>query len=103
LLITSNKNHAQRSEAFDCIFAKRAFEVSRGEVEEPMTLPENRAVSVLLTEEHLRKMIEDHLLQANEISDRVKVARIVQKLVDTGLGLPDRPWHDWDEWGKGLA
>ena len=48
-------------------------------------------------------MIEDHLLQANEISDPVKVARIVQKLVDTGLRLPDRPWRDWDEWGKGLA
>ena len=30
-------------------------------------------------------MIEDHLLQANEISDRVKVARIVQKLVEIRL------------------
>jgi hypothetical protein len=68
-----------------------------------MTAPENRAVTVLLTEEHVRRMIEDHLLQANEISDRDRVARIVQKLVDTGLRLPDRPWHDWDEWGKGLA
>src|SRR6478735_6072970 len=19
----------------------------------------------------------------------------------TSLGLPDRPWHDWDEWAKG--
>ena len=71
-------------------------------MERPMTATENRAVTVLLTEEHLRKMIEDHLLRANEIDDRVKVARTVQKLVDTGLGLPDRPWHDWDEWGKGL-
>ena len=68
-----------------------------------MTAPENRAVTVLLTEEHVRRMIEDHLLQANEISDRDRVARIVQKLVDTGLRLPDRPWHDWDEWRKGLA
>ena len=47
-------------------------------------------------------MIEDHLLKENEIGDRVKVARIVQKLLDTGLGLPDRPWHDWDEWAKGF-
>jgi hypothetical protein len=68
-----------------------------------MTATENRAVTVFLTEEHLRKMSEDHLLAANEIDDRVKVARTVQKLVDAGLGLPDRPWHDWDEWGKGLA
>ena len=34
-----------------------------------MTAPENRAVTVLLTEEHVRRMIEDHLLQANEISE----------------------------------
>jgi hypothetical protein len=47
-------------------------------------------------------MIEDHLLKENEIGDRVKVARIVQKLLDTGLGLPDTPWHDWDDWVKGL-
>jgi hypothetical protein len=47
-------------------------------------------------------MIEDHLLKEDEIGDRVKVARIVQKLLDTSLGLPDRTWHDWDEWRKGL-
>ena len=55
-----------------------------------------------LTEEHLRKMIDDHLLKEEEMGDRVKVARVVQKIVDTGLGLPDTPWHDWDEWVKGL-
>jgi hypothetical protein len=70
--------------------------------EKPMAISERRAVTVLLTEEHPRKMIEDHLLKENEIGDRVKVARIVQKLLDTGLGLPERPWHDWDEWVKGL-
>ena len=67
-----------------------------------MTATQKQAVTVLLTEEHVRKLIEDHLLQENEIDDRVKVARTVQKLVDIGLGLPDRPWHDWDEWGKDL-
>jgi hypothetical protein len=50
----------------------------------------------------LRKMIDDHLLKEEEMDDRVKVARIVQKIVDTGLELPDTPWHDWDEWVKGL-
>jgi len=25
------------------------------------------------------------------------------KVVGHRLGLPDLPWHDWDEWGKGLA
>ena len=67
-----------------------------------MAVSERRAVTVLLTEEHLRKMIEDHLLKENEIGDRPKVARIAQKLLDNGLGLPDRPWHEWDDWVKGL-
>lgn len=67
-----------------------------------MATPGRREVTVLLTEEHLQKLIEDHLLKENETDDRVKIARIVQKLVDAGLGLPDRPWHDWDEWVKGL-
>ena len=65
-----------------------------------MQTGEKRAVTVLLTEEHLRKMIEDRLLQEDELV-RVKIARIVQKLLDTGLGLPDRPWR-WDDWVKGL-
>jgi len=72
------------------------------EAEKPMAKSERRAVTVLLTEEHLRKMIEDHLLKEDEIGDQLKVARIVQKLLDAGLGLPDRLWHDWDEWAKGL-
>ncbi len=67
-----------------------------------MPTRERRTVKVLLTEEHLRKMIEDHRLAENELGDPVKVARVVQKLLDTGLGLPDRPWHDWDDWVKGL-
>ena len=67
-----------------------------------MTNSERHAVTVLLTEEHLRKMIDDHLLKEEEMGDRVKVARIVQKLLDSGLGLPDRPWHAWDDWAKGL-
>jgi len=72
------------------------------EAEKTMAKSERRAVTVLLTEEHLRKMIEDHLLKEDEIGDQLKVARIVQKLLDAGLGLPDRPWHDWDDWVKGL-
>ena len=67
-----------------------------------MAISERREVTVLLTEEHLRKIVEDHLLNEDEIGDRVKVGRIVQKLFDRGLGLPDRSWHDWDDWVKGL-
>jgi hypothetical protein len=74
----------------------------RRDAEKPMAISERRAATVFLTEEHLRKMIEDHLLKENEIDDRVRVARIVQKLLDASLGLPDRPWHDWDEWAKGF-
>ena len=67
-----------------------------------MARSERRTVTVLLTEEHLRKMMDSHLLDQAEIDDKVKLARIVQKLVDAALQLPDRPWHDWDEWVKGL-
>jgi len=59
-------------------------------------------VTVLLTDDHLRKMMEDHLLTDDEIGDRVKVAGVTQQLLDAGLGLPDRPWHEWDDWVKGL-
>lgn len=47
-------------------------------------------------------MIDDHLLKENELGDRVKVARVIQKVVDRGLGLSDRSWHEWDDWVKGL-
>lgn len=67
-----------------------------------MAVSTRREVTVLVSDEQLRKMVEDHLLEENELEDRIKLARVVQKLVDTSLGLPDRPWHEWDEWVKGL-
>ena len=63
---------------------------------------QRQTVRVLLTEEHLRKMVDDHLLKKVDIGDQVKVARAVQKVVDEGLGLPETSWHDWDRWGEGL-
>jgi hypothetical protein len=42
-----------------------------------MVTPEKRMVTVLLTEMHLRKMIDNHLLKEDEISDQAKVARVV--------------------------
>ena len=60
-------------------------------------------MTVRLTDEHLRKILEHGLLKKDEINDRVKLGRVVQKSLDTALGLPDLPWHDWDEWGKGLT
>jgi hypothetical protein len=59
-------------------------------------------VTVLLTDGHLRKMIENHLLQENELNDQSKVAQMVQQLVNASLGYADRPWHDWDKWAQGL-
>ena len=67
-----------------------------------MVKAKRHAVTVLLTEDHLRKMIDDHLITEEDIGDRIKVARVVQKLLDAALGLPDKPWHDWDDWVKGL-
>jgi len=56
-----------------------------------MAISKRHAVTVLLTEDHLRKMIDNHLLKEEDIADRVKVARIVQKLLSGALNLPDRP------------
>ncbi len=67
-----------------------------------MAAPKKQSVTVLLTEEHLRKIVDHHLLAENELGDGAKMARVTQKLVDSGLGLPDRLWHDWDDWVKGL-
>ncbi len=67
-----------------------------------MEKSEKHAVTVLLTEEHLRKMIDNHLLEEDDIGDRVKIARVTQKLLDGALGLPESPWHDWDKWVEGL-
>jgi predicted transcriptional regulator len=84
------------------VLRSKTWDNSRSDAEKPMAISERREVTVLITEEHLRKMIEDHHLKENEIADRVKVARIAQKLLDTGLGLPERSWHEWDDWAKGL-
>jgi hypothetical protein len=56
-----------------------------------MAKSKRHTVTVLLTEDHLRKMIDDHLLKEEEIGDRVRVARIVQKLLNGSLDLPDKP------------
>lgn len=67
-----------------------------------MTTPKRRLGTVVLTDEHFRKMIDDHVLEEDEIHDQAKVSRVLQKLVDSGLGLPETPWHEWDDWEKGL-
>lgn len=67
-----------------------------------MTSLEKRTITVLLTEDHVGKMVENHLLTADEADDRAKVARVVRTLLDGALGLPDTPWHEWDDWAKGL-
>jgi hypothetical protein len=46
-----------------------------------MAKSKRHAVTVLLTQDHLRKMIDDHLLKEKDIRDRIKVARVVQKLL----------------------
>jgi len=73
------------------------------DAEKPMAGSAGRTATVRLTDEHLRKIFEHGLLKKDEINDPVKLGRVVQKWLDTALGLPDLPWHDWDEWGKGLT
>ena len=48
---------------------------------------ETHTATVLLTDEHLHKMIENHLLQENELNDQSKVARVVQQLVEHQLRI----------------
>ncbi len=72
------------------------------QVGQSMAKSDRVTVAVLLTKKHLRKMIDDHLLKEDQISDRIKLARVVQKLMDSALGLPEMPWQEWDEWVKGL-
>lgn len=67
-----------------------------------MNDPKRRSVTVPLTGDDLRMMVANHLLGPDEIDDRGKVARVVRKLLDDALGLPENPWHDWDDWAKGL-
>jgi hypothetical protein len=67
-----------------------------------MAAQNDELVTVRLTEEHLRKMVENRLLEKNELGDQSKKARVVEKLIGIALDHPDRPWHDWDDWGKGL-
>ncbi len=61
-----------------------------------------RRVTIIVGPDHLRKMVDNHLIGEEEIADEAKIASVVQKLVDGALGLPDTPWHDWDDWVKGL-
>jgi hypothetical protein len=76
--------------------------LSSAETEGLVMNSKRHAVTIMLTDEHLSKMVTEHLLAEDEIDDQAKVARVVLKLVDLGLGLPEKPWHDWDDWAKGL-
>lgn len=67
-----------------------------------MTDAKRREVTVVLTDEHVRLMIEDHLLKTEEIPDMGKMDAAVQGLVDKELGYPQDAWHQWDDWAKGL-
>lgn len=67
-----------------------------------MTLDELRRVPIVLTKEHLRLLVEGHLLKPEELPDPGRVAAVVQQLVDRAIGFPQESWHQWDDWVKGL-
>jgi hypothetical protein len=67
-----------------------------------MISQEQRTVTVFVTREHLRKMMDNHLLKEEEIDDQAKIARVVQGLLDRALGLPETSWHEWDDWATGV-
>jgi hypothetical protein len=41
-------------------------------------------------------------LKPEDVADAPKVAAVVQELVDKAIGYPQEPWHQWDDWAKGL-
>ena len=61
-----------------------------------------RPITLTLSDKHIRRMIESHLLKENEVNDVAKVAQVAQRLFDQALGLPEDSWHEWDDWAKGL-
>lgn len=61
-----------------------------------------QAITLTLSDFHIRKMIENHLLQEADMRDNAKVSQIAQQLLDEALGLPEQHWHAWDDWAKGL-
>ena len=62
----------------------------------------SRPITLTLSDDHLRMMVESHLLKPDEIDDMPKVSRVAQRVFDQALGLPEACWHAWDDWTKGL-
>jgi hypothetical protein len=61
-----------------------------------------RPITLTLSDQHIRKMIETHRLQQVDVDDTAKVAQVAQRLFDEALDLPEESWHEWDDWVKGL-
>lgn len=61
-----------------------------------------RPITLTLSDRHIRRMNETHLLKENEVNDLAKVAKVAQRLFDRALGLPEDSCHEWDDWAKGL-
>ena len=62
----------------------------------------SRPITLTLSDDHLRMMVQQHLLDADEIDDMSKISRVAQQVFDQALGLPEAYWHEWDDWTKGL-
>jgi hypothetical protein len=59
-------------------------------------------ITLALSDNHLRMMVESHLLKSDEIGDMSKVSRVAQRVFDQALRLPEECWHEWDDWAKDL-
>jgi hypothetical protein len=67
------------------------------------TSSDPRPIALTLSDQHIRKMLENHLLQQADANDTAKIAQVAQRLFDEALGLPEESWHAWDDWAKGLG
>jgi hypothetical protein len=73
------------------------------EVQMSADLINPRRITLILSDLHVRRMIEKHSLKEAEAEDMNRLSAIAQQLFDEALGLPEEVWHEWDDWAKGLA
>ena len=62
----------------------------------------SRAITLTLSDLHIRKMIDTHILKEGDADNMEKVAQVSLLLLDQSLGLPEESRREWDDWAKGL-
>ena len=67
-----------------------------------MAVSKRRAATILLTEEHLQKMVGVIIPRRKKSMIASRSLALCKNCWTRVWQFPDRPWHDWDEWAKGF-